>query len=136
MTQMKQRFAVCVHFTRASGHHFQIAISRMESLFVRSKDLAIIFEQLASDKIEKSSARLACAPNQVDVGVGEIDHSRDVQVRIRALLFNGIQRELPPGPAVIKLQMIVRDEAVGHQTLCAESDQLEERARIRRLETG
>ena len=108
----------------------------MERLFVRSKDLAIVFEQLASEEIEKSSSRLACTPNQINVGVGEIDHSRDVQVRIRALLFNGIQREFPPGPAVIKLKMIVRDEAVGHETLCTEPDQLDERAGFRGLKAG
>src|SRR6516225_10116571 len=108
----------------------------MQSLFIRPKDLAVIPEQLAANKIEKSSARLTSTANQIDIGVGEIDHPRNAEVRVGVLLFNGVQRQLTPILTVIKLKMIVRDEAIRHQTLGPEADQLDERTGSRGLQTG
>src|SRR6202011_6001834 len=118
----------------ASRCHLQIMVSGMERLIIRPKDLAIIFEQLAADKVEKSSSRFAATLNQTDVRIGEINDFRHIQVRMSTLLFYRIERKLPPACAVVKLQMIARDESIGHKALGAKANQLGESIGSRRLE--
>src|SRR5580692_9690646 len=107
----------------------------MERLLVRPKDLSIIVEKLAADKIEKSSSCVRGTADQRDVGIGEIDNFRHGKVVCRALLFDGIQGKFPASRTVVKLQMVVRDETIRDKTLGTEANQLGERIGSRRLET-
>ena len=124
LTELEQGLAVGFHLSRTSGHHLQIMVPGTERFLIRPEDLTVIFEQLAADKIEKSSPGVAAALDQTDIGIGEINDFRHIQVGLSALLFHRVEGKLSSARAVVELQMIPRDETVGHQAPGAEANQL------------
>src|ERR1700733_13832103 len=98
----------------------------MESLLIRAKNRSIIIKKLAPDKVQKPSSCLRGTLDQIDVGIGEIDNFGHGKVVGCAFLFDGIQSKLPAGDAVVKLQMVIRNEPIRDKTFGTEANQLAE----------
>ena len=112
MTKLQQGFGVRGNLFGPSRHHLQVGIAGAQRFFVRTKNLAIIAEQLVTKKIEKTTTAFAGTSDQVDIGIGKEHNSPNIEIFGRIFLFNCIESQLAAASAVVALQMTIVDNSI------------------------